>query len=181
MGFNVQKRNYKVLEVKNKDGALCLHSSIRSEHYSDENSLELNHQLKLQGENPGRKGQLAIATEVLLPECYLVCCTAVLGWCLDWNKTICDSEGFRGDAFAVHGGAAQVQRRHPRVPQVLPQHLKRAEGRDVEAGWQHRWRRRGAVPEDSVMDLQPSFFRSSAADKLVRELVELRSLWLLSV
>jgi hypothetical protein len=35
MGFNVQKRNYK---------------------------------LKLQGENPGRKGQLAIATEVLLHE-----------------------------------------------------------------------------------------------------------------
>ncbi|ONM51368.1 CBL-interacting serine/threonine-protein kinase 23 [Zea mays] len=34
MGFNVQKRNYK---------------------------------LKLQGENPGRKGQLAIATEVQLP------------------------------------------------------------------------------------------------------------------
>ena len=85
MGFNVQKRNYKVLEVKNKDGALCLHSSIRSEHYSDENSLELNHQLKLQGENPGRKGQLAIATEVLLPDCNLVCCTTVLGWCSDWN------------------------------------------------------------------------------------------------
>jgi len=97
-----------------------LHSSIRSEHYSDDNSLEPNHQLKLQGENPGRKGQLAIATEVfeVTPSLYMVELRKSNGDTLEFHKFYRNiSNGLKDVMWKPDGSIVEGnEARHRRTP-----------------------------------------------------------------
>jgi hypothetical protein len=71
--------------------------------------IELN-QLKLQGENPGRKGQLAIATEVGFKLCIISSYGVLYCSCLrnSLRSSFLTMSGFWSHTFTLHGWNPQV-------------------------------------------------------------------------
>ncbi|XP_062188944.1 uncharacterized protein LOC133892274 [Phragmites australis] len=83
-----------------------------------------NYKLKLQGENPGRKGQLAVATEVfeVTPSLYMVELRKSNGDTLEFHKFYHNiSNGLKDVMWKPEGGIVEGdEAHHRRLPDLLP-------------------------------------------------------------